>query len=131
MISFFETEIIDVYVHRVGNKFAEEGVSFADKPTIVNEDSKAILKSMFLSKFQKENSVFKYSTDLLNVLPVRTAVYAANIDNTERSRIIVRHLYDVSNHPKIKGGEVFIVEFTSIILNHELASNYHRTSQGA
>lgn len=115
MISFFEAEILDVFIHRIGNKALDEGKFIAEKPAIFNEDNKSILMHMFLSRFAKTNFAYQFiERSQVSQNPVMIAVFGINIPDYKRSAMIANHLYDTSNHPKIKSGELFTVEFRNV-----------------
>ncbi len=115
MISYFEAEIGDVFIHRIGNKSLDEGKFIAEKPATFDDDNKSILMHMFLSGFTKTSFAYQFlERAKLSQNPVMVAVFAINIPDYKRSAMIANHLYDTSDHPKIKGGELFTVEFKNV-----------------
>jgi hypothetical protein len=119
MISFFETEIVDVFIHRIGNKIFDEGKFIAETPASFDEGNQSTLKHMFLSGFAKTNFAYKFINP--NSV-VNTAVFGLGIPDHVRSATIANHLYETSDHPKIKCGELFTVEFANVQYRGDLHS---------
>lgn len=109
-------------VHRIGNKAAVEGVELSESPVELDETLGEILKSYFLMAFKDEERYrFSHPTDRdLN------AVYsyvneAFENDGTfhEQSKKMARYLYEQSEHPNIKRGDLYVVYFKDCILDGE------------
>jgi hypothetical protein len=89
----------------------------------INENDKALLVRYFIASFLNTSEYFNlyHEADLtLN----EVYVYASKIfDNPEtlheQSVNLAKHLYEKSNHPKIKGGEFYVVYFKDCIVDGE------------
>jgi hypothetical protein len=111
MLSFDETILGKLSIHHIGNKSRDEGLIASDKPVDVEDDVRALLTKYFTQAF-KESSFhhFHHPEDLsLN----EVYVYLKEIFNDPdtlhfQSLKIARHLYESSNHPNIKPGELYI-----------------------
>ena len=111
-------------LHKVGNKSMDEGVRIAKNLFNLKDDLKEILMSYFLSSFKFEDMYeFNHEADLsMN----EVFNYCSNIfDNVEdnfydQSINILQHLYDKSNHVKIKGGELYVAYFKDCIVEDEM-----------
>ncbi len=79
----------------------------------------------FLSPFEKENEVYRFmhsseELDLNELFHFSTQMFSAAETFHETSGKITKHLFDISNHPKIKSGELYIASFKDLQLEGEL-----------
>jgi hypothetical protein len=117
--NFTETDIYNFSVHSVGNKNADEGCFLSNNVVVANQELKTLLTHYFLSPF-KSSEYFNFHHDMdINMNEV--FVCASNIfDNPEtlleQSVNLAKHLYKQSVHPKIKGGEFYVVYFKDCII---------------
>ncbi len=125
MFDFTSVRLSEVVIHNVGNKNREEELILSAKP--LNFDApilKDLLLKYFLQPF-KENALYNLAHEEdLRLNEIYT--YAANIFDDpsrfyEMSCAIAKHLYDKSEHPKIKSGEFYIVYFKECVLDDEVA----------
>ena len=109
-------------VHRIGNKAAMEGVELSDSPVELDETLGEILKSYFLMAFKDEERYrFSHPTDNdLNAV-YSYASQAFENDGTfhEQSKNMAKYLYEQSEHPNIKRGDLYVVYFKDCILDGE------------
>lgn len=120
--TFIEAVIIDFYVHRVGNKIADEQYFIAKRGIHLDESLKTLLSHYFLSPFKSDELYsFSHSIDIsLNeVFSCVNKIFENPEELYEQSINLTKHLYDQSVHPKIKGGEFYIVYFKDCILDGE------------
>jgi hypothetical protein len=113
----------DLVIHRVGNKLRDEGfVVAADTYTITDGNVEELLLKYFLSSF-KEKVLFKFfhETDIhLNELYMYASAIFINRETFyEQSVNILKHLYEKSSHPQIKGGEFYVAYFSGCMVNGE------------
>ncbi|MCB9234149.1 MAG: nucleoid-associated protein [Bacteroidia bacterium] len=124
LIEFSPTIISGLAIHKVGSKTEEEGVRISRELfPLEDEDLVLILRNWFLDPFQpNEFHRFFHSADLsLNEM----FSFCGNIFEDPSSFLtqsvhIVNHLYESSNHPNIKRGEVCVAFFDNIIINDEM-----------
>ena len=116
--------IQNICLHFSGNKSLEEGLILSDNifTVSINNDLNHILSSYFLTPFSSEEFYQFYHESDLALNEVYT--YISKIfDNQEglyeQSVNLVKHLYEQSTHPKIKGGEFYTVYFKDCILDGE------------
>ena len=116
MINFENCEISNIVIHSVGNKF-EGGVLTLSDGCFLPDDADILnlLKSYFLSAFKKDAyyNFLPYEEELMNN-PVYASVTAVFDDEQEfyrQSVEIATHLFEQSNNPNIKSGELYIVHF--------------------
>ncbi len=127
MVTAFEASIAGISVHRVGNRSQDEFYSLSEKPLQIEDDLlKSLLIQFFLSPFSKENEVYRFihsggDLDLNEMFNYSSRIFGQPDDFHELSGQITRHLFDVSVHPKIKPGEVYICRFSNLQLEGELS----------
>lgn len=126
MVSSYEASLEELSVHRIGNKVQNEFYSLSEQPLDINDEMLSrLLMQYFLLPFEKENEVYRFvhsSNDLnLNELfHFSSHIFADNQKFHELSGQITRHLFDISNHPKIKSGELYVARFRDLQLEGEL-----------
>lgn len=126
MISSFEANLDQLSVHKAGNKSQDEYLTLSDAPLRLHDDLlKNLLMTYFLKPFEKVNEVYRFthpSGDLeLNELYHFAKQCFEDQDRFhECSQQMTRQLYEVSTHPKIKAGEVYIAFFNDVQLEGEL-----------
>jgi len=118
--SFSEAIIDNFFVHRVGNKFAEEDYFISKKSVKTNEELRDLLSHYFLSSFKSEE-LYQFKHDIELPLNEVYSCVKKVFENPEtlydQSVNLAKHLYNQSVHPKIKGGEFYVVYFRDCVLN--------------
>jgi len=123
MLDFSEAELSRLSIHQVGNKLNEEGIIASQEEVAISENIKTLLTSYFTKPFKNlEFYNFTHESDL-NFNEVFS--YAKSIfSNPEglhlQSINLAKHLYEQSNHPQIKSGELYVSYFENCYLNGEL-----------
>lgn len=122
MNSFLNTNIQNLSLHKLGNKCNDEVLYLSKKELLIDDAIKDILTSYFLSPFKSNEYYNLYHEADVGLNEVY--VYASKIfDNPEtlheQSINLAKHLYEKSNHPKIKGGEFYVVYFKDCIIDGE------------
>ncbi len=116
------SRIMSVAVHQVGNKTSEEALKLSFNNLSVSDIIQKILNVYFLSPF-KSSEYFNFYHDIdisMNEVFVCVSRIFDNPDNLlEQSQNLAKHLYEQSIHPKIKGGEFYVVYFKDCILDGE------------
>ena len=116
MINFENSGISNIVIHHVGNKFEGGGLTLSDgcflpeDPDVVN-----LLKSYFLSAFKKDAyyNFLPYEEELMNnpVYASVSQIFDNESEFYQQSVQIAEHLFEQSNNPNIKPGELYIVHF--------------------
>lgn len=114
MINFENCEIANIVIHNVGNKFEGGTLTLSDSCFLPDDsDILNLLKSYFLSAFKKDAyyNFLPYEDELMNnpVYASITAVFDNELEFYPQSVEIANHLFEQSNNPNIKSGEVYIV----------------------
>ena len=123
MINLYPTQIESISLHRVGNKNKNEGVFLSDETFNLNDETTGLLKEYFFRPFrEKEENYFKLTNEVdieFNELhKIVSEIFNAPSSAHDNSKKIASHLYEQSNHPHIKSGEVYVVYLTGILLDN-------------
>lgn len=123
MFNFTEAEISHLIVHSVGNR-NENGKLVLSKSEInpIDEYLDAVLQAYFFKPFKTEE-YFQFDTENsenLEVAQAAKALFETPSEFVTHSSTIARHLYEVSSHPKIKSGELYVVYFNNCIIDDEM-----------
>lgn len=109
-------------IHRIGNKAAVEGVELSESPVELDETLGEILKSYFLMAFKDaERYRFSHPTDrdLNAVYSYVSEAFEKVGAFHEQSKNMAKYLYEQSEHPNIKRGDLYVVYFKDCILDGE------------
>ncbi len=126
MISFFEASLDVVSVHHVGNQSLGEMYALSDHPLEMKDAVVPdLLMQYFLKSFEKADEVYYLthsSGDLaLNeIYHFAASIFADKEKFHETSEQIAKHLFKVTNHPNIKGGELYVVYFNKVQIEGNL-----------
>lgn len=123
MPDFNEQSIRDVMVHRVGNKATGEGFVVSDKPLKMDEGLRERLLKYFVGTFKGEEYFQFYGDNSLEdneMYCLTRGLFASPEDLPRVSGEVARLMYEASEHPNIKSGDVFVVYFGEVILEGEV-----------
>ncbi|WP_294139590.1 nucleoid-associated protein [uncultured Sanguibacteroides sp.] len=121
MMNFENCEINNIVIHDIGNKYEEGDVRFSESNFVPDEQEvHNLLKTYFLTPF-KRDAFYRFSAyeGELSRNPVYAAIHSVfeDPDSFYKASIdIARHLFDQSNHPNIKSGELYLVHFKNCLL---------------
>lgn len=116
MIEIDEAIVTNIIFHRLG---LESGSSFINTSEykFKSEDEEEVLNKIFLKPFTNNVTTYEFMHNVdieMNVL----FNISRNIKNDDnfilKSKDIHQHLKDVSKHPNIKDGDLFVVRFDNI-----------------
>lgn len=119
MISHSESYIQHVSAHVVGNNANGEKLKLSSEPLAVEEDEiQKLLLTYFLSSF-KSPEFFHFESSGYDSLtnPVFTFVSDIFLDKDsihENSINIATHLYQISEHPNIKAGDLYVAYISDL-----------------
>ena len=123
MINLYNATIETLSLHKVGNKSREEDIFLSDQTFSLSDEITPLIKEFFLKPFREKEEVyyrFDHEVDLEfnDMFSYITAIFDNPNNSHEVSKSIVQHLYDQSNHPHIKNGEVYVVYFENVQLDN-------------
>ncbi len=107
-------------VHKVGNKSADEGCVLASRGVRVTEEMNDMLSQYFTGSFTwNEWFQFYHETELKynEVYGYLSEIFENCETLHEQSVHLAKHLYEKSEHPKIKGGEFYVVYFSNCMMS--------------
>ncbi|GGC56747.1 hypothetical protein GCM10011387_07900 [Pedobacter quisquiliarum] len=126
MISFYEAFLAELAIHRIGNKSQDEFYVLSDQSLHIQDNLlKNLLLQYFLSPYQKVNEIYRFThpNDDLNLNEVyhfAAAIFEDGSKFHEHSQQLAKYLYEVSGHPKIKSGELYVAYFENVQIEGEL-----------
>ena len=122
MIYCEDLSISNISVHRIGSKANNDGIIASKESMQLDDALSSLLVHYFVTPF-KSNEYFTlyHETDIsLNEVYTYVTTILDNPDSLhEQSVNLAKHLYENSNHPKIKAGEFYVVHFKDCILDGE------------
>jgi hypothetical protein len=125
MISYFQASLSQLTIHKIGNKLLDEHLSLSEHLLKTNDEVlDNLLMNYFLKPFEKVNEVYRFDHPTADLNLNEVYHFAEIIFNDkdqfhEGSRQIAKHLYDITNHPKIKSGELYLCYFTGLQIEGE------------
>jgi hypothetical protein len=126
MISFFEASLAELSIHRIGNKSQDEFYVLSDHSLVIKDSLlKNLLLQYFLSPYEKINEVYRFThpnndLNLNEVYHFAKAIFEKGETFHENTQQLAKYLYDVSSHPKIKSGELYVAFFENVQIEGEL-----------
>mgnify|MGYP003671166390 CR=1 FL=1 len=123
MINLYPTQIERISLHRIGNKNKSEGVFLSAEPFSLNDETNGLLKEYFFKPFrEKEESYYKLTDEIdleFNELhKIVSGIFEDPSSLHANSKKIATHLFEQSNHPHIKSGEVYIAYLSNVLLDN-------------
>lgn len=127
MLDLSGATIDKMIIHQVGNSSREEPLVCSKNPFETDDPQlESLLSKFFLSPFGKDSRFynFRHETDLgLNEMyHYSKAIFSPGESFVLQSVNIARHLYEKSNHPMVKTGELYVVMFKDCMVEDELCS---------
>lgn len=118
MINLFNTHIDSLSIHRVGNKSRNEAIFLSEQPFNLNDEIVPLIKEFFFKPFrEKEENYFQFAhevdLDYNEMYKFASQIFENPSNVHEVSKQITKHLFEQSNHPHIKNGEVYVTYLTT------------------
>lgn len=121
MLDVSSTKIEKFVVHHVGNKLREEGYILSSKEADSQDMLNELLLKHYLLPLSQQTDLYEFfhESDLnLNELyRYSSNIFADRKAFLDQSYSIAKHLYSVSTHPNISGGELITLLFSDIRIN--------------
>lgn len=111
-----EQNIKRLILHQVGNKVNDEKISLSKYLLEIDLKTDTLLNKYFFSSIKK-GEYFNFHHDsrlaLNEIYTYVTDIFDNELSFVENSQNIAKHLYNSSGHPKIKGGNLYVVYFSN------------------
>lgn len=125
MINLFNAQIESISIHKVGNKSRNEPIFLSEEPYKLSDEITPLIKDFFLKPFrEKEENYYQFAHEVdldFNEMYTNSDLIFQDSSRThEISKRITKHLFDQSNHPHIKNGEVYVVHFTNVSIDNNV-----------
>jgi hypothetical protein len=120
----YSAEFSAVSIHKIGNKSRNEKVVISKEPYWITDELKPLLKEYFFKPFrEKEENYFQFVSEVDVEFNPLYAIAVDIFNQPESIHInstkITNLLYEQSQHPHIKSGEVYIGYFENVIIDNE------------
>ncbi|MBQ0117923.1 MAG: nucleoid-associated protein [Flavobacterium sp.] len=123
MINLFSTHIDSLSIHRVGNKSRQEPIFLSNNAYPIGDEMMPLLKEFFFKPFrEKEENYYQFAHDVdlehNDMYTFANEIFSNPTRIHEVSQKITKHLYEQSNHPHIKNGEVYVTYLTNVSIDN-------------
>ncbi|GGG39047.1 hypothetical protein GCM10011344_44890 [Dokdonia pacifica] len=123
MINLYSTQIESLSIHRIGNKSKSEGLFVSNDPYPLSDEITPLIKEFFFKPFrEKEENYYRFDheTDLEfhTLFGIAQKVFENPGATHLLSEEIAKHLYDQSEHPHIKAGELYIAHLENVMIDN-------------
>jgi 37-kD nucleoid-associated bacterial protein len=126
MITFTEAALINLSIHKTGNKLLNETLTLSEQPLQINDEVLSqLLMQYFVQPFEKVNEIYRLhhpagDINLNEVYVFATQIFTDAQSFHNSSRQLAQQLYDIASHPKIKSGELYVAHFTNLQIEGEM-----------
>lgn len=120
MIVYSSASLHQTSVHFVGNPSNEDPLSLSESLLEIQDDDQEQILNYLMRGFKPE-AFFKFTTNGNLVYDSVKELFAEDGDFLSASQVIASHLYDVSIHPKILAGDLFVARIREVSLHNEYA----------
>lgn len=121
-----DASFLNLIIHHVGNKSQDEYFTLSEEEVDVKSDEilADLLMQYFMKPFAKANEVYRFyhpndTLDLNEVFYFSRQYFKGELGFVEFSKSIAKFLYEVTEHPKIKSGELYVVALDNVQLEGE------------
>jgi hypothetical protein len=111
-------------IHKVGNSSQDEPLLLSQQPFELQDETVTnLLLTYFIQPFTNNGEYFRFTHEadiqLNEIYKYCSLIFEDKESFTDQSVNIAKHLYKHSTHPKIKGGELYIVYFSKCLVDGE------------
>lgn len=123
MLELFNTQIESLSIHQVGNIQKGENLFLSQQPYTLDDQITSVLKEYFLKPFrEKEENFMRFvnetSLEFNEMFAIVTEIFENPSTIHTLSLRIAQLLYEQSNHPHIKSGELYVAYLTHVTLDN-------------
>jgi hypothetical protein len=125
MLNLYNTHIETLSIHRVGNKSRNESQFLSGQPFNLTDEIVPLMKEYFFRPFrEKEENYFQFAhevdLDYNEMFQFASEVFANPSCLHDVSKKITNHLFEQSNHPHIKNGEVYVTYLSNVNIDNNV-----------
>jgi len=125
MLNLYNTHIETLSIHRVGNKSRNESQFLSGQPFNLTDEIVPLMKEYFFRPFrEKEENYFQFAhevdLDYNEMFQFASEVFANPSSLHDVSKKITNHLFEQSNHPHIKNGEVYVTYLSNVNIDNNI-----------
>ncbi len=123
MINLYSAQIESLSIHRVGNKSKAEGLFVSNDPYPLSDEVTPLIKEFFFKPFrEKEENYYRFDHETDLEFHTLFGIVQKVFENPSATHLlseeIAKHLYDQSEHPHIKAGEVYIAHLENVMIDN-------------
>jgi len=125
MLNLYNTHIETLSIHRVGNKSRNESQFLSGQPFNLTDEIVPLMKEYFFRPFrEKEENYFQFAhevdLDYNEMFQFASEVFTNPSSLHDVSKKITNHLFEQSNHPHIKNGEVYVTYLSNVNIDNNI-----------
>jgi len=124
MFDISNATVRELILHYVGNKENGQDLLLAKQPIALEDEKiRELVMKCFIGQFKPEE-LFRITHSTGNytlnpVFQILSSIFSDSNEFVERTRELAKHLYQVTAHPNIKNGELFIIHFDGVTFDDE------------
>lgn len=123
MMYFADAVLETLAAHKVGNKNEGGDVVFTNRTLDFDESLQDVLNSYFFSSFKDPIYYqFTHEEELIQntVFNIITEIFEDKTKLLENSKLLANYLFEQTNHPNIKDGELYVAYFSNCVVDDEV-----------
>jgi hypothetical protein len=124
MIDLNAAKINQLVIHHIGNRLEEENIRFSSSPLKLPDNHVTELLLRFFTSHFKSSEYYNFAhtadISLNDVFTYVSQIFTKKDQFFVQSLNLAKHLYEQSNHPKVKAGEFYVVYFNDCIVEGEM-----------
>jgi hypothetical protein len=120
MITFSNAVIASLFAHFVGNPSNDDPLTLSHEPIELDEKSHDHVLNYLMKGFKPE-VFYRLSTNGNLVHDAVKGIFSSEgvVSIADDTHVIANHLYDVSTHPRILAGDLFVAHIREIAIHNE------------
>lgn len=123
MINLYNAQIESLSIHRVGNKSKAEGLFVSNDPYPLSDEITPLIKEFFFKPFrEKEENYYRFDHEADLEFHTLFGIAQKIFENPSATHLlseeIAKHLYEQSEHPHIKSGELYIAHLDNVTIDN-------------
>ena len=122
MVDFTHAHIEKLVIHKIGNKSTDEGIQLSKSEILLHDKNISDILLTYFSHSCKSEDFYKFNDNAEHEESVQASaqqIFQSHQEFYVHSANIAQLLYDASNHPNIKPGELYVAYFTGCVINDE------------